>query len=123
MEPKTLKCFAGLCDSAVPVRVGENLVAFLQTGQILLRLSGSDVEAQQRATADQVYALEALQARLLAEMEGRGSFSAPDDFRMLTGADAQSAASAMQVQQHEFASRAAELSTQKAVLGQRIMRP
>jgi YesN/AraC family two-component response regulator len=25
-----------LCDSAVPVRVGENLVAFLQTGQILL---------------------------------------------------------------------------------------
>jgi AraC-like DNA-binding protein/ligand-binding sensor protein len=36
IEPKTLKCFAGLCDSAVPVRVGENLVAFLQTGQILL---------------------------------------------------------------------------------------
>jgi AraC-like DNA-binding protein/ligand-binding sensor protein len=36
LEPKSLKCFAGLCDSAVPVRVGENLVAFLQTGQILL---------------------------------------------------------------------------------------
>jgi len=36
LEPKTLKCFAGLCDSAVPVRVGENIVAFLQTGQILL---------------------------------------------------------------------------------------
>jgi AraC-like DNA-binding protein/ligand-binding sensor protein len=36
LEPKTLKCFAGLCESAVPVRVGENLIAFLQTGQILL---------------------------------------------------------------------------------------
>lgn len=36
LEAKTLKCFAGLCDSAVPVRVGENLVAFLQTGQIML---------------------------------------------------------------------------------------
>jgi AraC-like DNA-binding protein/ligand-binding sensor protein len=36
LESKTLKCFAGLCDSSVPVRVGENLVAFLQTGQILL---------------------------------------------------------------------------------------
>ncbi len=36
LGPKTLKCFAGLCDSAVPVRVGENLVAFLQTGQVLL---------------------------------------------------------------------------------------
>jgi hypothetical protein len=29
---KSLRCFAGLCDSAVPVRVGENVVAFLTTG-------------------------------------------------------------------------------------------
>ena len=36
LKPKTLQCFAGLCDSAVPIRVGENLIAFLQTGQILL---------------------------------------------------------------------------------------
>jgi len=36
LEPATLRCFAGLCDSAVPVRVGENVIAFLQTGQILL---------------------------------------------------------------------------------------
>ena len=36
LEPRTLKCFAGLCDSAVPIRVGDNLIAFLQTGQILL---------------------------------------------------------------------------------------
>lgn len=36
LQPKTLKCFAGLCDSAVPVRVGENLIAFLQTGQVLM---------------------------------------------------------------------------------------
>ncbi len=36
LEPKTLKCFAGLCESAVPVRVGDDLIAFLQTGQILL---------------------------------------------------------------------------------------
>ena len=35
LETKTLKCFAGLCDSAVPVRVGDNLIAFLQTGQIM----------------------------------------------------------------------------------------
>lgn len=36
IEPGTMHCFAGLCDSAVPIRVGEELVAFLQTGQILL---------------------------------------------------------------------------------------
>jgi AraC-like DNA-binding protein/ligand-binding sensor protein len=37
MEPRTLKCFAGMCDAAVPVRVGENLVAFLQTGQVFVQ--------------------------------------------------------------------------------------
>lgn len=36
LEPKSLHCFAGLCDSAVPIRVGHELIAFLQTGQILL---------------------------------------------------------------------------------------
>jgi AraC-like DNA-binding protein/ligand-binding sensor protein len=34
---KTAPCFAGLSDSAVPVRVGGNLIAFLETGQILLQ--------------------------------------------------------------------------------------
>jgi AraC-like DNA-binding protein/ligand-binding sensor protein len=36
-EARTLKCFAGLCETAVPVRVGENVIAFLQTGQVLLQ--------------------------------------------------------------------------------------
>lgn len=35
--PKTLRGFAGLCETSVPVRVGENVIAFLQTGQILLQ--------------------------------------------------------------------------------------
>ena len=34
---KTVKCFAGLCDSAVPIHVGKDLIGFLQTGQILLK--------------------------------------------------------------------------------------
>jgi AraC-like DNA-binding protein len=36
LETKTLKCFAGLCETAVPVRVGDNLIAFLHTGQVML---------------------------------------------------------------------------------------
>lgn len=36
LEPKTLKCFAGLCETAIPVRVGERVIAFLQTGRILV---------------------------------------------------------------------------------------
>jgi AraC-like DNA-binding protein/ligand-binding sensor protein len=35
--PATVECFAGLTDSVVPIRVGEQVVAYLQTGQILLR--------------------------------------------------------------------------------------
>jgi AraC-like DNA-binding protein/ligand-binding sensor protein len=36
LGPGSLRCFAGLCDSAVPIRMGENVVAFLQTGQVFL---------------------------------------------------------------------------------------
>ncbi len=32
----TLECFAGLSESLVPVRQGENIIAYLQTGQVLL---------------------------------------------------------------------------------------
>jgi AraC-like DNA-binding protein len=36
-EAKTLQCFAGLVESAVPIRVGEKVLGHIQTGQILLQ--------------------------------------------------------------------------------------
>jgi AraC-like DNA-binding protein/ligand-binding sensor protein len=36
-EAKSMKCFAGLNEAAVPVRVGENVLGHLQTGQVLLQ--------------------------------------------------------------------------------------
>ena len=36
-ECTTVQCFAGLSDSMVPVRIGEKVIAYLQTGQVLLR--------------------------------------------------------------------------------------
>ncbi len=36
-EPATVACFAGLCDTAVPVRMGDKLFGFLQTGQIMTK--------------------------------------------------------------------------------------
>lgn len=36
-EPKSLECFAGLTESAVPIRFGDNVLAYLQTGQVMLR--------------------------------------------------------------------------------------
>lgn len=35
--PATFQCFAGLTESAAPVRVGEQVLGHLQTGQVLLR--------------------------------------------------------------------------------------
>jgi AraC-like DNA-binding protein/ligand-binding sensor protein len=35
--PKSVTCFAGLCDTAVPVKTGEKLIGYLQTGQVLLK--------------------------------------------------------------------------------------
>ena len=35
--PCTQECFAGLNDSAVPLRIGEKIVAYLQTGQVMFR--------------------------------------------------------------------------------------
>jgi AraC-like DNA-binding protein/ligand-binding sensor protein len=34
---KTATCFAGLCDTVVPVKVGEKVIGYLQTGQVALR--------------------------------------------------------------------------------------
>jgi AraC-like DNA-binding protein/ligand-binding sensor protein len=34
---RTVTCFAGLCDSAVPFQAGEKIIGFLQTGQVALR--------------------------------------------------------------------------------------
>jgi AraC-like DNA-binding protein len=34
--PRTVMCFAGLCETSVPLRVGENLVGFLKTGEVML---------------------------------------------------------------------------------------
>jgi AraC-like DNA-binding protein/ligand-binding sensor protein len=34
---RTVTCFAGLSDSAVPISVGDQLIGFLQTGQVLLK--------------------------------------------------------------------------------------
>lgn len=42
LDPRSLHCFAGMCESAVPVRVGAKVIAFLQTGQILLHQPDAD---------------------------------------------------------------------------------
>ncbi len=40
-EPRTVTCPVGLCDTAVPVRLSDKLIGFLQTGQLFRRKPGS----------------------------------------------------------------------------------
>lgn len=47
-EPRTVTCPAGLCDIAIPVRTGEQLVGFLTTGQVFCK---KPTEAQFSRTA------------------------------------------------------------------------
>ena len=35
-QPQTVVCFAGLSEASVPVRVGERLIGFLQTGEVIV---------------------------------------------------------------------------------------
>ncbi|MGC9944290.1 MAG: helix-turn-helix domain-containing protein [Verrucomicrobiota bacterium] len=48
LEAKTVTCQAGLCDTAVPVRMGEQLIGFLTTGQVFCK---KPTEAQFNRTA------------------------------------------------------------------------
>ncbi|HEX4182760.1 MAG TPA: HlyD family type I secretion periplasmic adaptor subunit [Caulobacteraceae bacterium] len=91
----------------------------VRSGQVLLRLAADELEANERATADQVYQLEALRARLMAEMTGQPTIAPPPEFAGLADSDKASADNALLIEQRQFASRAADLGAQKAILRQR----
>jgi len=93
--------------------------AKVRAGQILIRLAGAEVRAQERALAGQTITLLAQRARLQAEASGRGSIVAPPEFAALTGDDRLDATRALQVQQGQLRTRAAVLSAQRGVIGQR----
>jgi AraC-like DNA-binding protein/ligand-binding sensor protein len=42
--PNTVTCFAGLCDTAVPIKLGEKTIGFLQTGQVALEEAPSEAQ-------------------------------------------------------------------------------
>jgi AraC-like DNA-binding protein len=52
-EPQSITCPNGLCDTAVPVRLGERLIGFLQTGQVFRKKpSETQFERAARQVAD-----------------------------------------------------------------------
>ena len=91
----------------------------MREGEVLIRLAGSEVRAQERALASQTIGLLAQRARLQAEAAGRPRIIPPIEFATLTGDDRLDATRALQVQQGQLRTRAAVLSAQRGVIAQR----
>jgi HlyD family secretion protein len=91
----------------------------VEKGQVLIRLSGADVKAQESALAGQAISLLAQRARLRAEQSGSGVIVTPPEFAALTPEELPAAAEAMKVQRQQMRARAAVLSAQRGASGER----
>ena len=101
--------------SELDVHEGDRVTA----GQVLLRLNADDLRANEQADSAQVIGLKALQARLMAELQGRRSIQFPPEFAGLTGADRENAEAAVVLQTRQFIARNLALATEKDVLTQK----
>ena len=106
-------------DGGVVLEIAVKEGAKVSRGDVLIRLAGAEVRAQERAYAAQTITLLAQRARLQSEQAGRGGISRPAEFAGLTGEDRADAERALRVQQAQLQTRSAVLSAQRGVLGQR----
>jgi len=90
-------------------------------GQILLELSASELRASERGMTGEMLTLLAQRARLVAERDRQGGFSAPPEFAKLLPEDEPLAADALRLQRLQFQARRNALSTQRGVLNQRVL--
>ena len=92
----------------------------VEKGQVVIRLAGADVRAQERALSAQAILLLAQRARLYAEQSGQSSIAPPPEFAQLPPEDKQAAAEALQIQMGQLRTRKAVLSAQRGALGERV---
>jgi len=91
----------------------------VQKNQVLIRLAGGDVLAQERALTAQTIGLFAQRARLYAEQAGRPVVTAPPEFAALKPEDRPAAAEALKIQQSQLRTRAAVVNAQRGAFGER----
>jgi HlyD family secretion protein len=95
--------------------------ARVQRGQVLIRLAGADVKAQERSLSFQAIGLLAQRARLHAEQAGRNVIAAPAEFAEFPVEYQPAVNEALQIQRAQLRTRAAVLSAQRGALGQRTV--
>jgi ligand-binding sensor protein len=96
-ESTSVMCFAGLCDTAIPVSVGSNIIGFLQTGQVALRKpteAGFTKVAQQLIAWGVKVDLNELQdayfhSKVLSKEQYRGDGAPAGNFRQTSLGDGQ----------------------------------
>lgn len=103
--------------SALHVREGD----LVQKGQVLVEIAAGELRATERALTTQTLTLMAARARLNAERLGLADVPAPAEFANLPVEDQPIAAEAIALERAQFRARAASLTTQQAVLNQRVM--
>jgi len=101
--------------TAIHVREGDHVRA----GQVLIELSAPELRASERALTSDYVTLLAQRARLLAERTGARDFAPPIEFATLAPEDKPLAQQALQLQHQEMQARAASISAQQSVLGER----
>jgi type I secretion membrane fusion protein, HlyD family len=101
--------------SQILVREGDQV----RQGQVLIRLAGADVRAQERALSAQAISLLAQRARLYAEQSGQRVVRPPIEFANLSPEDRAAAAEALKIQQAQLRTRAAVVFAQRGALGQK----
>ncbi len=89
----------------------------VQKGQVLLRLVGDELQANERSTADQVIEMQALKERLMAELTNARTIQFPASFGAMTGNDREAAATAVKLQELEFSRRASAIGSERDILG------
>jgi HlyD family type I secretion membrane fusion protein len=92
----------------------------VKKGDILVRISASELVAAERGMAGEMMSLLAQRARLDAERTGAGAMKVPAEFASLSEQDKVLANDAMRSQRLLFSARRDALSTQRSVLGQQI---
>lgn len=101
--------------SALYVREGQ----MVRKGQVLLTITASDIRAQERGIAAEVYTLLAQRERLRAERDGLPAMATPLEYASIPDAYQVLAQEALAGQQRLLAARRGAVSAQKGVLGQR----
>ena len=101
--------------TALHVREGQRV----RQGQILVELAAPDLLAAERALTSNYLTLLAQRARLVAEMNGRSSFAAPEEFATLPASDRALARQALELQRTQIRATTGAQSSQQSVITQR----